>query len=303
MFKWLENIFKKEKHPEEDVRKEVTPKVQARVIEYIHISNDWNADPVEPKIVLEVDGSNLIMDIYLNHYVFEEFEEGDKVKIEFSNCSKYSLNKCNDEGYYYGQYRTNPNELPWGEFYEIKNGVNTDFPEPIISIASNIKGERHFIFFFKDETFECLAKNYNLEFYNSQTNSIKEKKKSQFKVLISDQLIATSELENGDPPMGVAFGKLNFEMNSFGYNELKELLENNGVKIAEDDRSAKMLSTETSDKLRILNQYDVEIKGEGNQIIGAESEEFQISIFGIPYPFYEEEFPKLVKDYKERFKQ
>jgi len=303
MFKWIKNIFENKEQPKKDILKEESPNVQVKNIDYIQISNDWNADPVEPKINLEIDGSNLIMEMYLNHYVFEEFEEGDKVKIVFSNCSEYSLNKCNDEGYYYGQYRTNPNELPWGEFYEIKNGFDTNFPEPVIKITTDNKGKRHFIFFFKDETFECLAANYTFLFYNSLTNSIQEKKKSQFNVYISDQLIATSELEYGDPPMGVAFGKLNFEINGFGYYELKELLKNSSIEIVEDDYSSKMLSTETSNKLRIFNQDDVEIKGEGNQIIGAESEEFQISIFGIPYPFYEDEFPNLVKDYKKRFEQ
>ena len=108
------------------------------------------------------------MTIFLNYYVFDNFKEGDKAKIIFQNCSKYSLNTCNDEGYYYGQYRTNPNELPWGEFYEIKDGLNREFPEPITELSNDNNDKRHFIFFFKDETFECLADNYKIEYTNDR---------------------------------------------------------------------------------------------------------------------------------------
>ena len=69
-----------------------------------------------------------------------------------------------DEGYFYGQYRTNHNELPWGEFYEIKSGLDKELPNPIEKIQTSNSDRKHFIFFFKDETFECLASDYYLDF-------------------------------------------------------------------------------------------------------------------------------------------
>ena len=157
---WLNKIFGTKKN------KESVEKTPTVMIDYIQITNNWNADPVSPEIELSLDEENLIMDIYLNHYAFENFKEGDKVKILFKNCAEYSLNTCNDEGYYYGQYRTNPNELPWGEFYEIKSGLDRNMPSPIVKINNDNSDKKHFIFFFKDETFECLASEYELEFYN-----------------------------------------------------------------------------------------------------------------------------------------
>lgn len=137
-----------------------------RQIEYEQISVGWNANPVSPDIILEISGDDLIIDIYLNYYVYEGYRQGDKVKIIFKNCASYSLNSCNDEGYYYGQYRIKPNQLPWGEFFEIKSGVDRNFPKPVTLIDIDKENKRHFIFFFKDETFECLADDYTLDFYN-----------------------------------------------------------------------------------------------------------------------------------------
>jgi hypothetical protein len=137
-------------------------------VDYIQINNDWNADPVDPEIDLQIVGQDLVMDIFLNYFAFDKYSEGDKARITFTNCSRYSLNYCNDEGYYLGQYRTRPSELPWGEFYEIKGGMNRDLPEPVVDLSTNRDNKRHFVFFFKDETFECLADDYRVEFNNDK---------------------------------------------------------------------------------------------------------------------------------------
>tara|TARA_R110002012_G_scaffold6480_7_gene30056 strand:- start:140951 stop:141769 length:819 start_codon:yes stop_codon:yes gene_type:complete len=153
--KWLTDKFKSKESSK-------------KKIDYFRITGDWNADPVSPEIHLEIDKNNLTMEIFVNHLVFDDFEKADKAKITFKNCSIYSLNGCNDEGYYYGQYRINSNELPWGEFYEIKSGIDRKFPEPITRINDELEGKRHYIFFFKDETFECLADHFKLELHDEK---------------------------------------------------------------------------------------------------------------------------------------
>jgi hypothetical protein len=157
---WINKIFGTKKN------KETIEKIQTQKINFIQITTNWNADPVSPEIDLKVDGIDLIMDIYLNYYQFDQYKEGDKVKIRFKNCAEYSLNTCNDEGFYYGQYRIKPTELKWGEFYEIIKGLDRNIPNPIVKITNDCLGKKHFIFFFKDETFECIASDYNLEFYS-----------------------------------------------------------------------------------------------------------------------------------------
>lgn len=162
---WIIKIFKKKNEE----------KIPDSSGDFIKISADWNADPVSPEVDLQVEGNDLVMDTFLNYFAFSEFNEGDKIKIRFKNCSEYSLNTCNDEGYYYGQYRIKQNELPWGEFYELKSGADRNLPEPIIKIQEDSQDKRHYIFFFKDETFECLASEFELFFYNKNGQIVKKR--------------------------------------------------------------------------------------------------------------------------------
>ncbi|GAL77115.1 hypothetical protein JCM19275_59 [Nonlabens ulvanivorans] len=76
---------------------------------------------------------------------------------------------------------------------------------------------------------------------------------------------------------------------------------NNQIEIASDYPEDKMISTMSIPKLKIKSDNGIEIKGVGNQITGMDNEEYEISIFGIPYPFYEEEFPHHVKEYENMF--
>jgi hypothetical protein len=205
---WINKIFgtkKVEKNP-------------TRKIDYIQITKDWNADPVSPEIELKVDGIDLIMEIYLNHFQFDKYQEGDKVKIRFKNCAEYSLNTCNDEGFYYGQYRIKPTELELGEFYEIKSGLDRKLPNPIKKIQNDNSNRKHFIFFFKDETFECLASDYYLDFYNEKVL----KNCKTYIVVLGDKEIGTSKLEKADAPMGVVFGLIEFNGIETPYEFFKE---------------------------------------------------------------------------------
>lgn len=151
---WIDKIFKGKKLNENP---EPLP---VKKIDFIQITTDWNADPNSPEPIIWIEDENLIVDFFLNHFVYDQFQEGDRARIIFSKCSKYSFNHCNDEGYYSGQYRTNPNELPWGEFHEIKHGLDNNFPEPIVKLTEATDYTKHYIFFFRDHTLEVNAYDY-----------------------------------------------------------------------------------------------------------------------------------------------
>ncbi|GAL63185.1 hypothetical protein JCM19300_1207 [Algibacter lectus] len=287
---WINKIFGTNK----------VEKIPTRKIDYIQISNDWNADPVSPEIELKVDGIHLIMDIYLNHFRFDKYQAGDKVKIRFKNCSEYSLNTCNDEGYFYGQYRTNHNELPWGEFYEIKSGLDKELPNPIEKIQTSNSDRKHFIFFFKDETFECLASDYYLDFYNEK---VLDSCKTNYNVVLGDKEIGTSKLEKADASMGVAFGLIEFNGIETPYEFFKEYCLKNNIVINTDDPEYEFIDTQVISELKVFRQDGLEIKGvAGNAITGMKDEGYEISILGISYPFYEEEFPHHVEHYRNMYK-
>lgn len=139
-------------------------------MEYEKLNNNWNADPNSPEPIVWINEGDLIVDFFLNHFVFDQFQEGDRAKIIFKDCSKYSLNFCNDEGYYRGQYRTNPNELPWGEFYEITKGFDRNFPEPVEILSETKPSSRHYIFFYRDHTLELLANSYEFKILDESQN-------------------------------------------------------------------------------------------------------------------------------------
>lgn len=123
-----------------------------------------------------------------------------------------------------------------------------------------------------------------------------------YSIYLNGDLIGTTRLEKADAPMGVVFGLISFKESNIGYNFIKEYCKSNGIQLANDYPEDKLISTRTIESLSVKNDLGIEIKGMGNQISGMDSDEFEISIEGIPYPFYEEEFPHHVKEYNEMFK-
>ena len=134
---------------------------------YYKINTDWNADPNSPELRVSVEGIQIKLEFFLNYFQFENFHEGDKAIVRFYNCHKYSLNSMNDEGYYLRQYRYTNDDLPWGEFYKIQTNCESDFPEKQFNVLTwviNSELLNHYIFFFRDNCFECVAEGYDVEF-------------------------------------------------------------------------------------------------------------------------------------------
>ncbi|MCC7520494.1 MAG: hypothetical protein IT220_02565 [Flavobacteriaceae bacterium] len=135
-------------------------------MKYEKINMDWNADPNTPEPIIWIENGVLKVDFFLNHFIYEHFNEGDRARLSFEDCSRYSFNSCNDEGYYRGQYRNNPIELPWGEFFKVISGLDNQIPEPNIFLMDKKNEQNHYIFFFRDNILELFAKEYVLEFLN-----------------------------------------------------------------------------------------------------------------------------------------
>ena len=127
--------------------------------------------------------------------------------------------------------------------------------------------------------------------------------KNKYKIILENEEIGTTDFEKADAPMGVVLGKLTFIKPHFNYDFLKKYCLKNNIEITMDYPEDKVISTSTIPKLKVLNQNGIEIKGIGNQIIGMDNEEYQIEIFGIAYPFYGEEFPNHVAEYKTMFNE
>jgi len=123
-----------------------------------------------------------------------------------------------------------------------------------------------------------------------------------YNVSLEDKEIGKTSLEKAEAPMGVAFGKIVFKNIDSPYLFFKEYCMKNSITINEDDSEYGFIDTQVIPELKVFRQDGFEIKGiAGNAITGMNDEGFEITILGIPYPFYEVEFPHHVKEYRNMF--
>lgn len=119
-----------------------------------------------------------------------------------------------------------------------------------------------------------------------------------YNIFLENKKIGNSNLEKSDVPMGVAFGKINFIEKTMNYIFFSNYCKINSIK-TEEDPEHQFISTQTIPNLKVYNEKGIEIKGVGCYIVGMDSEEFEINIIGISFPFYEEEFPHHVNGYRQ----
>jgi len=121
-----------------------------------------------------------------------------------------------------------------------------------------------------------------------------------YDIFLDENKIGTTELEKADAPMGVALGQIKLMDIISGYEFFKQYCLKNRIEFT-DHPDDKLIMTSSIPNLKVTDKYGVEIKGIGTDISGMDSNTFDITIVGIAYPFYEEEFPHHVKAYNEMF--
>ena len=141
--------------------------VEPTLTSFTKLNGGWNAEPNAPHPELQFQERTLILTFYLNSQLFHEFEEDDKGELTFSDCWRYRLGPTNDEGWWRGQCRFSRCAPDWGEFYEVTGDLRL---ERLPTDAWTVIGEytdttttRHFLFYFRDETFECDASGWSFE--------------------------------------------------------------------------------------------------------------------------------------------
>ncbi len=120
-------------------------------------------------------------------------------------------------------------------------------------------------------------------------------------ILLDNKKIGTTKLEKADVPMGIVFGKVNLIDIDSGYDFFKTYCQTNNINIITDDPDDRFIITSNIPNLKVINQSGAEIKGQGTNIEGMDTDVFEITILGVPHPFYEKEFPLHVKYYNELF--
>ncbi|MDB5598680.1 MAG: hypothetical protein JWN71_724 [Xanthobacteraceae bacterium] len=127
------------------------------------LNEGWNADPNAPEPSGVLSGSDLLLSFSLNAFQFPRFAVWDLGVLRFVDCSQHRFSAINDEGWYRGQCRYSKSAPAWGEFYELTGTApHRDDPDDWITHEAP-EASRHFLFYFRDETFECFAANWVFE--------------------------------------------------------------------------------------------------------------------------------------------
>jgi len=129
----------------------------ATATSFAKLNENWNAEPNAPEPVVRVDGADLILEFGLNAWQFPQFSEGQRGYIRFRDTWRYRVGIVNDEGWDRGQCRFSSVAPAWGEFYEVSGDLKlSNLPDDWLLITPDPKrGVRHFLFYFRDEEFEC----------------------------------------------------------------------------------------------------------------------------------------------------
>lgn len=121
-------------------------------------------------------------------------------------------------------------------------------------------------------------------------------------VQLEGKRIGITYFERADAPMGVVMGKIIFEGIDSPYQLFRNYCKKENIAINEDDPKIGAIFTQSIQELKVFTEDGIEIKGAGATISGFTDEGYEIDVFGIPYPFYNEEFPHHRKAYDNQFK-
>ena len=123
-----------------------------------------------------------------------------------------------------------------------------------------------------------------------------------YDILLDNKKIGTTELEKADPPMGVVFGNIKFCDILSGYDFFKTYCQTNGIELISDYPEDRLIATSDIPRMKVISPNGISIEGQGINIDGMDNDVFEVVILGVPYPFFEEEFPHHRKAYDDQFK-
>jgi len=131
------------------------------------LNTTFDAEPNGPQPRVKVCGTSITVQFFLNSYIRDDIEEDDEAELTFHDTLMYRLGPTNDEGFYKGQCRFSATGIKWGEFYELAgSNWQRSFPTDRIVTGPALLEKpdlKHYLYYFRDETFECIAKGYEFQ--------------------------------------------------------------------------------------------------------------------------------------------
>ncbi len=138
--------------------------VAKKETKFLKQNTNWGACPNVPLPEAWPDGTDILLKFHVSYFRRRIFEWEDCGLIRFHNCTRFRFTPLNDEGWYRGQCRFSEIAPEWGEFY----GVIGDFKEDEVDrewtpVSDKCRRQRNFLFYFRDETFECSAESWSFD--------------------------------------------------------------------------------------------------------------------------------------------
>jgi hypothetical protein len=132
---------------------------------FIKLNADWNAEPNAPHPEVTVMGEDLILEFDPNHFLYPRFSTFPRVRLVFSRIWRYRVGTTNDHEWYSGGGRFSGRAPQWGEFYEVTGDLRLEECQDdwIVITKQSTPQTRHFLFYFRDEEFECDAHTWRFE--------------------------------------------------------------------------------------------------------------------------------------------
>ena len=126
------------------------------------LNTTFDAEPNAPDPRVSVQGDVVRVRFFLNPFIWDDVQDDDEAELTFESVTKYRLGSTNDEGFYRGQSRFSKTGIAWGNFYELsESGWQNSFPgDGVVVSEPNTTALKHYLFYFRDETFECIAHRY-----------------------------------------------------------------------------------------------------------------------------------------------
>lgn len=125
---------------------------------FYRLNENWNAEPNAPHPTIAIDGEDVVLSFFLNPYLYPDFREDERGFLRFIRCERYRLGDTNDEGWYLGQCRFGGLAPAWGEFYLVEVDPSLlESPKDWRFMVPRSEFGRHYLFYFRDNTFECVA--------------------------------------------------------------------------------------------------------------------------------------------------
>ena len=131
---------------------------------FIHLNADWNVDPKAPNPKVKWRGDDLRLRFWMHASPSSDYNEGDRGEIIFKDCSRYRLGWLNEEGFDRQQGRFAGVYHRWGEFYEVSGDLRLDAaPEDWNIRTPNVADRSHYLFYFRNNDFECDARGWTMK--------------------------------------------------------------------------------------------------------------------------------------------